>query len=251
MRILSLLFFLLWAGSAEAKTGSVLACHDPLVPPYAAPGAPPNIAIWTKDEPDAAMAASGCPVWKAWRSDLVVALAGSFPYDGSASGLLARFGAISAFRGIRYWSVTDGRWQTLISAAIALDGPDRDRPRGDFSPAEMERGQPLYFEEKDNRSSRPVVYEESLRELRDDRFVLEVENVSAVRLFLLPLFAPGDLQSLYLLERLAPGVWGFYSLAGVRQGPFGGGPGSYVNRAVAVYRHILGIPTDQDPPAWR
>ena len=77
-----------------------------------------------------------------------------------------------------------------------------------------------------------------------------VENVTSVWLFVIPLFDPGDLQSLYVLQRLSPGVWGLASLTGAREGALNpSGTASYVNRAVAIYRHIVGIPTDQFPPA--
>jgi hypothetical protein len=70
--------------------------------------------------------------------------------------------------------------------------------------------------------------------------------------FVLPLFAPGDLLATYVLEKLSPGVWGYYSLSDAREGVFGGRhEASYENRAVAIYRHMVGIPTDQEPPARR
>jgi hypothetical protein len=58
---------------------------------------------------------------------------------------------------------------------------------------------------------------------------------------------PGDIQAAYFLEHRSPGVWDYYSLT--RTTPrFGGHVASYINRAVAAYRHIAGIPTDRDPP---
>jgi hypothetical protein len=73
-------------------------------------------------------------------------------------------------------------------------------------------------------------------------------------MMLVTVFEPGDLQTAYFLERRAPGVWGFYSLTRTRMAsslmPVGD-EGSYINRAVAFYRHIAAIPTDQEPPASR
>jgi hypothetical protein len=84
-------------------------------------------------------------------------------------------------------------------------------------------------------------------EMRPGGLVIQTENVSAVRLLLLSLVEPGDIQVAYFLERRSPGVWDYDSLT--RTTPrFGGHVASYINRAVAAYRHIAGIPTDRDPP---
>jgi hypothetical protein len=180
----------------------------------------------------------------------MVTLAASFHHSGSVEGLLTRFGAISEFRGIKYWSVTDGAWRSLVTDAGALDGLDVPRRRQDFTIAEMESGRDLYFEQRDNRSSGLVTYRMRVLDHAEDHAELAVDNVTGVWLFVIPLFDPGDLQSLYIVQRLSPGVWGFASLTGAREGALNpGGSASYVNRAVAIFRHIVGIPTDQAPPA--
>jgi hypothetical protein len=81
--------------------------------------------------------------------------------------------------------------------------------------------------------------------------VVTTENVSPVRKFMLTLVDPGGIQSIHFLERDVPGIWRYYvpartsddlmSLLDVSER-------SYVNRAVALYRHFIGIPTDRDPP---
>lgn len=90
--------------------------------------------------------------------------------------------------------------------------------------------------------------------LAPEEATIVVENLSAVRLWGLPLFGPGDLRSAYRLEQLAPGIWGYSSLGGVAKGASflsNGHHASYINRAAAVFRHIAGVPTDQEPPAAR
>jgi hypothetical protein len=60
------------------------------------------------------------------------------------------------------------------------------------------------------------------------------------------------LQALHFLERLGPEEWGYYGLArtGAGASPLTGGrEASYVNRAVALFRHLAGLPTDRGPPA--
>jgi len=51
--------------------------------------------------------------------------------------------------------------------------------------------------------------------------------------------------------RRSPNVWRYYVLARTAEyltSLLGVTDRSYVNRAVALYRHFIGIPTDRDPP---
>jgi hypothetical protein len=87
-----------------------------------------------------------------------------------------------------------------------------------------------------------------------DRLVIDFENVSAMRYFLIPILHPGEMQSIYFLDRESDTVWRYYSI--MRTGTNAnrlivGNPSSAINRAVAFYRHFVGIPTDKDPPAAR
>jgi hypothetical protein len=178
---------------------------------------------------------------------MLVALAGSFRYDGDAEALLGQFGAISALTEMRYWSVSESAWRPLVTEATALSAPDPDRRRADFTAAEMAAGEDRFFAQSDNRSSKEVVYRLRVLEMRPGRLVIQTENVSAVRLLLMTLFKPGGIQLLHFLERRSLGVWDYYSLT--RTTPrFEGRVASYINRAIAAYRHIAGIPTDRDPP---
>ena len=76
----------------------------------------------------------------------------------------------------------------------------------------------LYFMQDDSRSSGEIVYRMSVRENGPTRLVIEVENVTPVRVLLMTLFHPGDLQFVYFLERQAPDIWGIYSLSRTREG---------------------------------
>jgi hypothetical protein len=242
---------LLLSGSLRGSAQEVVhpPCGGPPLPSYPAPGEPPRIrsvkaAGWT---------APGCAGWTSARSTLLVGVAGSFEQDGGADALLAAFGRVSALAGTRYWSVSDHRWRTLVTDAAALQGPDPARRRPDFTPAEMAEGSSLYFVQADSRSSGEVVYRMRVLEKRPDRLVLAIANATPVRFLLLTLFAPGDLQSTFFLERLsASGTWGYYGLWGIRTNALTSGhEASSINRAVAMFRHLAGIPTDQEPPAVR
>ena len=182
---------------------------------------------------------------------VLLALAAGFRFEGSGDELLARFGAISGFKGIRYWSALDDSSETLISDASALDGLGMDSRRPDFGVNEMGKGKVLYFLQQDNRSSEPVIYGLQVLERSASRLVIAVENYTPVRMWLMTLFPPHELQFLHILDARDRGTWGFYSVVRVGLGSSDmstGHDASYVSRAVAFYRHFSSIPTDQNPP---
>jgi hypothetical protein len=75
-----------------------------------------------------------------------------------------------------------------------------------------------------------------------------------MRYFLATLFHPGEMQSIYFLDRESAGVWRYYGIVrtGRNASPLATGhAASSANRAVAFYRSLAGIPTDQEPPAVR
>jgi hypothetical protein len=87
-----------------------------------------------------------------------------------------------------------------------------------------------------------------------DRVIYDVENVSIMRYLLLTLFHPGDVQSVYFLDRESANVWRYYSIARTGRNASrvtAGHEPSSINRAVAFYRSLVGIPTDREPPAAR
>ena len=227
-------------------------CADPPSPAYPEPGGQPVVRVWSAGELGADWTPPACTGWRPLPSRVLVATAGRFRHRGTAEDLLERLGAVSALTTVRYWSVTDGRWLDLVTDASALEGPDAAKRRPDFRAAEMKVGTDLYFAQDDNRSTGDVVYRLRVREIAPDRLVAETENVSPVRYLLLPLAGPGDLQSVHFLQRLAPEEWGYYGLARTDAEAsrlLEGRAASYVNRAVALFRHLAGVPTDQEPPA--
>ena len=153
-------------------------------------------------------------------------------------GLLRRIGAISELAGMRYWSTTHKRWQTLIVSAYALPGPAGGQRRKDFSPDEMEEGKCLYFQQEDNLSGK-AIYRMRIQSVSPDRLVFDTENISTVRYLLWPLFRPGEMQSIYFLERESQDVWRYYSITRTGRNAStltAGHDASSINRAVAFYR---------------
>jgi len=162
-----------------------------------------------------------------------------------------RIGAISELKGVLYWSTTHKQWQTLIVDAYASTGPPAERRRQDFSPDEITEGKYLYFQQTDNLSGK-AMYRMHILSASSDRLVFDTENVTTMRYLLIPLFHPGEIQSIYFLERESQDVWRYYSIArtGKNASTFTAGhDASSINRAVAFYRYLVGIPTDQEPPA--
>jgi hypothetical protein len=238
---------------AVAADGPAPPCGAHMADPLPAFGAPPNARNWHARDLGPGWSAPDCAPWAGERFTVLTALAGTFTFAGTADDLLLRFGAFSAWRGIQYWSVTDGRWDVLVADAGALNGADAGSRRADFSLAELKVGNDLYFMQRDNRSADAVVYRMRANGAGADRLVVTVENVSPISVFLFTAFDAGDLKSTYIFQRLSPALWGYYSLSGAREGValIGNHDGSYLNRALAIFRHMAGLPTDMEPPLAR
>lgn len=249
MKTAALAFLLVWSSALLAQSAPQPPCGTPPQPSYGEIGQQPNVQVWGKTSL-ATWTPPACTGW-ANASDLLVALSGSFSHAGSADELLKRFGAVSTLRGIQYWSVTDKAWRVLVTDAAALLRPGSKDRRPDFAAAEMKVGQDLYFAQHDSRSTGEVVYRMRVREARADHIVLELENVTPVRAFIVTLFKPGDMKFLYFLHRRAGGTWGIYALLAANSSRAEGNEASFINRVAAYYRHFIGVPTDGSPPLAR
>jgi hypothetical protein len=194
-----------------------------------------------------------CMGWTGVGFTTLVTTVARFRHTSEAEGLLRRIGAISELAGMRYWSTTHKQWQTLIVDAYALANAKPGRRRKDFAPDEMKEGEVLYFEQVDNLSGK-AIYRMHIAEVSADRLVFDVENVSTIRYLFIPILHPGEMQSIYFLDRESHNVWRYYSV--VRTGTHAsrlitGNASSSINRAAAFYRHLVGIPTSQEPPTAR
>ena len=224
-------------GSANGSDGPRPPCEraSPL-PSFAPPGQRPNYEVLK----GANWVAPTCTGWIS-RDGVVVAIAAQFHYGGTKDDLLARFGAISTLLNVRYWSVTESDWRTLITHAAALRGPNLSEPRADFTLTELKGGQDLYFTETDNRLGEAVIYRMRAT-AKGESLVITTENVSPVQKFMVPLANPGDLQSIHYLTQIASGTWSYYAVARTVAPPLGMfgilRNESYVNRALALYSHF-------------
>ena len=242
---------LLCPAHGDAQSGPEPPCGKEPVPSYPELDAVPIAKAWSKADFGRDWKPPACTGWTAVGFTTLVTTVARFRNPSGAGGLLRHIGAISELKGMRYWSTTHKQWQTLVTESGALTGPSGTR-RPDFTPDQMHAGAVLYFEQADNLGGK-AVYRMHVAEATADRLVIDVENVSKLRYMLVTLFSPGEIQSIYFLDRESENVWRYYSL--VRTGKdasrFAGNESSAVNRAVAFYRHMAGIPTDQEPPAAR
>ncbi|HSL98858.1 MAG TPA: DUF6675 family protein [Candidatus Limnocylindria bacterium] len=238
--------------SIYADTGPQPPCESVSIPPYPDVDNPPGVRVWDSGDLGRDWAPPACTGWTSSGFTEMVAVAGRFRYSEGVTGLLLRIGAISGWRGIRYWSTTHKQWRRLILDACTLSGPEAgDMCREDFTPGDMAEGRTLYFRQEDNLFG-TAVYRMRIIRASPDRLVFDTENTGPVRKLLVPLFHPGEIQSLHFLEREPQGVWRYYGImrTGKSANPLTAGhEASYVNRTVAFYRYLAGIPTDKEPPA--
>jgi hypothetical protein len=213
----------------------------------------PEVLIWSADELGEHWSPPPCTEWRTGSATNVIGLAGHFHDRRDTDAILTQIGAISSLRRVRYWSVTDKAWNILFARATALDGPNPSKPRPDFSLAEIRTGRDFYFLSADNRSRTDTVWRLRIRETGRGRIIVETANVTPLRWFFVPLVSEGNIETSYFLERADNDSWYLYTLTRM----FYVSPlltyfapqSSYINRAVALYRHYAGIPTDSDPPA--
>ena len=90
-----------------------------------------------------------------------------------------------------------------------------------------------------------------MKEAQRRRVVVETSNVDAIKQWGITLYAADGLNTLYFLDERSPGVWAYYSITRVLPASFlaEGHEKSYINRAVALYRHYMRLPTNTEPPS--
>jgi hypothetical protein len=238
---------------AAAQSRPQLPCGQEAFPAYPDLARPPVVTYWNQSDVGPTWTPPACTGWTGGSYSTLVTTVGRFRGPAAVEELLQRIGAISEMAGMRYWSTTHQRWQTLIEEAHAVTGPASARPRSDFSPGELKAGTVVFFEQLDNLAGK-AIYRMHISEASENRIVVDVENVTTMKYLMLTLFHPGDLQTVYFLDRDAPDVWRYYSVVRTGKNASGlttGRQASSINRAVAFFRHLAGLPGDLEPPAAR
>ena len=230
----------------------MLPCEDEPDPPYAKLGVPPVVRVWTQDgfvwDPPQ------CSGWGKGEYALLVALAGRFKHAGDVKSLVRKFARISHLKKVRYWSISTQRWRDLYRAAYALSSAKRGAKRRDFRSEELPPRRLRYFWLEEQGPIGAAVFRMRVLERTQDRLVIDFRNHRAVRPTQHPKLSAGGYRYLFIFEKEAPELWRFYSVTGLRGA--GGSAiswirGSYVNRAVALFRYVAGIPMEEEPPAAR
>ena len=234
-----------------AQAGPQPPCDGEAVAVLPAPGAPARISFWHRTVVGRAWKPPACTGWLPGEFNTLVATAARFRVKPEDGDLLTRIGAISRTAGTLYWSTTHKQWRTLITEAHALKGAGDSQPRPDFTAEELTAGAVLYFEQNDNLAGK-AIYRLHVSSASPRRIVFDIENVQPLRFLSMTVLKPGELQYICFLVHEPDDVWQFYSI--VRTGRSARaallqGDASVVNRAAAWYRHLVGIPTDQEPPA--
>jgi hypothetical protein len=238
---------------AEPQTGPMPPCGMEPIPAYPVVNEQAVVKSWSKSDLGRDWKPPVCTGWAQGGFTTLVTIAARFPHTSKAEGLLRHIGAISELAGMRYWSTTHKQWRTLIVDAYALTDSKHGQRREDFTPLEMKEGSVLYFEQVDNLSGKSI-YRMHIIEASASRLVFDVENVSTMRYYFVPIFHAGELQSVYFLDRESDEIWRYYSIVRTGKnanGLIAGNESSSVNRAVAFYRSLIGIPATQEPPAAR
>jgi hypothetical protein len=244
---------LLCQAHVHAQSGPQPPCGAEPVPPYPGLDDSATLKSWSKSDFGRDWAPPACTGWNTVGFTTLVTTVARFRHTSEAEGLLRHIGAILELAGMRYWSTSHQQWQTLVVDAHALTGLEPGQRREDFTPDEMKDGKVLYFEQTDNLTGKST-YRMHVAEASAGRLIFDVENVSTMRHLFLPVLHPSEMQSIYFLDRESESVWRYYSIVRTgtnANGLIAGKESSAVNRAVAFYRHFVGIPTAQEPPAAR
>ena len=239
--------------SLGAEPGPQPPCGTEPSPSYPTLDAPPALRVWKSSDLPPDWKPPACTGWNASDLPTVVAVAARFRFTAGIEELRRKIGAVSETKGMLYWSSTQKRWQKLILNVYASRDPDGNQSRPDFSVDEIAEGRVLYFQQEDNLFGK-VTYRLRIRSASAGRLVFDIENATSMRYLVIPVFEAGQAQSIHFLEKEAADVWRYYSIArttGKAAGVLAGYEGSAINRAVAFYRHLAGIPADQEPPAAR
>jgi hypothetical protein len=197
--------------SLENQTEPQPPCGNEPIPPYPPSDQPAIVKSWDRTTLGRTWKPPTCTHWSEDGFTSLITISTRFHYTSGTEGLLRHFGAISQLVGMPYWSTTHKKWRTLITEAHALTDAQPAHWRPDFTPDEVAAGKVFYFEQVDNLSGR-AVYRLQIIEVSADRLVLEVENVGTIRFHFLPIFHPGDLQTLWFLDRESTDVWRYFSM---------------------------------------
>jgi len=227
-------------------------CGLPPLPPYADAGAPAIVRTWHGKTLLGPWVPPACLQWRGRSFAALVAVAGRIDGNADKAQLLKRLTSTAGMQAIRYWSYSRKIWRNLFAELDTLAGPDRTLKRADLSLDEIRTGQNYFMWQKENSIASGMVLRGRFDHISERSIVFQQVNLSAWYVLLITLLAPEEYETAYFLERGTNDVWYFYSLTrfGSAERPLADAQlASIVNRSVAVYRYVAGVPTDREPPA--
>ncbi len=238
-----------FAEVSQARATQSDDCFDASAIPYPPPDSPPIAQATHSTSESTAPAGAACfdeNVAATW-----ITVASVLRTTEDSGTIIERFGAISELRPIKYWSTTDQQWRPLVTSASAIAFGKSASPRADYSLTEVSAHKDLYYRIIDARSKHAALYKLRLRQSGPGRVVVETSNVDPITQWGITLFASGGLQTIYFFGERSAGVWAYYSITRVIPATLlaEGHEKSLVNRAVALYRHYMRLPTDAAPPS--
>ena len=168
--------------------------------------------------------------------------------------IIERLARVSDLEQLRYWSTSRQTWRRLYDVAHAVRSADDLTRIPDPEPADLVEGASFHSLQDDNDPVSAVVVTMTIRQRREDSLLATFRNATSGRFLGLRVLPAGSAESMLHLHRTDRGtlllrlvsrttadlpVWMLPST------------NSHANRAVAFYRYLAGIPTDQEPPARR
>jgi hypothetical protein len=146
--------------------------------------------------------------------------------------------------------VSRQQWRPVALEAATLSDANGSTTRADVQTSELIAGRELFYVENGDLTGR-TRYRVRIAEFSAERAVMLSQNLTSIRVLMIPTFDPGSLQLATFLERAGPGLWHLYQIT--RVGPGGSSmaadhASSYLNRLVAFERYLAGVPTDREPP---
>lgn len=227
-------------------------CDGEPEPFHASLGEPPNLMVVTQE--GFVWDAPHCTGWGKGKYALLLAVSARFEHRGGVTALIGKLAAASQLAKVRYWSISRQAWRPLFGAAHALSQANPEARRTDFPPDRLVPGPVHHVWLEESGPVGGAVFRIRVLDRSRHRLVVDIRNEHAVNPPLHPRIAAGAYRHLFFFDRERPGVWRYYGLSGLRGA--GGSAitwirSSYLNRTVALFRYLTGMPMEQEPPAAR
>lgn len=233
--------------------GPVPPCAGESYPAASPAGKPLTIVSWYEDDARGLWQPAACMDWRSSTYTVLIAASGEFEFRGRVAEMTERIGQISALNHVQYWSVSKQQWRPLITNAAALVSDVWDDIRADFSASELVQGRRYFFRQTEKTPAGDMVYEAVVLEQSERKIRLRLHNAYPVTRWLTEWIKVGEYQSYYEFTRLDDERWHYYTVLRSNAAswlPSKRYDSSYKNRAVAMFRHFAGIPTDSEPPQF-